>query len=122
MADIAERERTSRRTAFNHFSRKSDIPMLWTRRIADIALLEAADPTTAETADQVCDYFRLISRMVEAEPEVSRPMMLSWTAAIGPIRYESQLLVDRRAAHLKRQVGRVDRPVRRGRGGRPHPE
>jgi AcrR family transcriptional regulator len=94
MADIAERAGTSRRTAFNHFPRKSDIPMLWTRRIADIALSEVAGSTTPETAHQVRDYFRLISRMVEAEPEVSRQMMLGWTAAVGPIRYESQLLVD----------------------------
>ena len=31
---------------------------------------------------------------MEAETELSRQMMLGWTAATGPIRYESQLLAD----------------------------
>lgn len=31
---------------------------------------------------------------MEAEPELTRQMMLGWTAAVGPIRYESQLLAD----------------------------
>ncbi|MGW6454327.1 TetR/AcrR family transcriptional regulator [Streptomyces sp. NPDC055078] len=94
MADIAERAGTSRRTAFNHFPRKSDIPMLWTRRMADVALSEAQAPIPAETGQPVRDYLRLISRMVEADPAVSRQMMLGWTAAAGPILYESELLVD----------------------------
>lgn len=31
MADIAERAGTARRTAFNHFPNKGDIPMMWAR-------------------------------------------------------------------------------------------
>lgn len=93
MADIAELAQTSRRTAFNHFPSKSDIPMLWTRRIADVAILEA-NATTTDTAEQVRAYFRLICRMVEGEPEVSKQMMLGWVSAGGPIYYESLLLDD----------------------------
>ncbi|ANN21694.1 TetR family transcriptional regulator [Amycolatopsis orientalis] len=93
MADIAERAGTSRRTAFNHFPSKSDIPMLWTRRIADIAVAQAAD-ATGEVLERVRAYLHLISEMVQAEPELSRQMMLGWTSAVGPIRYESQLLTD----------------------------
>ena len=94
MADIAERAGTARRTAFNHFPSKSDIPMLWTRRMADIAV-DAITGSAGEAApERIRAYFRLISRMVEAETELSRQMMLGWTAATGPIRYESQLLAD----------------------------
>lgn len=94
MADIAERAGTSRRTAFNHFPRKSDIPMLWTRRLADVAV--AADATAGECTapERVRAYFWTISELVEAESEVSRQMMLGWTSANGPIQYESQLLAD----------------------------
>ncbi|MTD52891.1 TetR/AcrR family transcriptional regulator [Amycolatopsis pithecellobii] len=94
MADIAERAGTSRRTAFNHFPSKGDIPMLWTRRMADRAVEVITDSADDEAPERVRAYFRLISRMVAAEPELSRQMMLGWTAAIGPIRYESQLLTD----------------------------
>lgn len=94
MADIAERAGTSRRTAFNHFPSKGDIPMLWTRRMADRAVEVITDSADDEAPERVRAYFRLISRLVAAEPELSRQMMLGWTAAIGPIRYESQLLAD----------------------------
>jgi AcrR family transcriptional regulator len=94
MADIAERAGTARRTAFNHFPSKGDIPMLWTRRMADRAVEVITDSTDEETPERIRAYFRLISRMVEAEPELTRQMMLGWTAATGPIRYESQLLAD----------------------------
>ncbi|MGP3535136.1 TetR/AcrR family transcriptional regulator [Microbacterium sp. RD1] len=93
MADIAERARTSRRTAFNHFPRKSDIPMLWVRRLADAALLEA-DPAMIDTTERVRDYFRRISRRAEADPEVSRQMMLGWISAAGPVVYELEPVVD----------------------------
>jgi len=93
MADIAERAGASRRTAFNHFPSKSDIPMLWTRQMADIAIAEATDASD-EVPELIRDYLHLISEMVQAEPELSRQMMLGWTAALGPIRYESQLLTD----------------------------
>lgn len=94
MTDIAERAGTSRRTAFNHFPRKSDIPMMWTRRLADAAVELVTESTQAPVPDRIREYFRVISRLVDAEPEVSRQMMLGWTAATGPILYESQLLVD----------------------------
>ncbi|AGM04148.1 TetR/AcrR family transcriptional regulator [Amycolatopsis keratiniphila] len=94
MADIAQRAGTSRRTAFNHFPSKGDIPMLWTRRMADRAVEVITEATEEAVPERVRAYFRLISRMVEAEPELSRQMMLGWTAAGGPIRYESQLLAD----------------------------
>lgn len=94
MADIAERAGTSRRTAFNHFPSKGDIPMLWTRRMADRAVEVITGSTEEATPERIRAYFRLISRSVEAEPELSRQMMLGWTAAIGPIRYESQMLTD----------------------------
>lgn len=93
MADIAERAGASRRTAFNHFPNKSDIPMLWTRQMADIAITEATDAAD-DVPDRVRAYLHLIGEMVQAEPELSRQMMLGWTAAVGPIRYESQLLAD----------------------------
>lgn len=94
MADIAERAGTARRTAFNHFPSKSDIPMLWTRRAADVAI-EAITASEGEPApERIHSYFHHISRMVEAETELSRQMMLGWTAATGPVRYESQLLAD----------------------------
>jgi AcrR family transcriptional regulator len=94
MQDIAERAGTSRRTAFNHFPRKSDIPMLWTRRFADVAVDTVAAAEDATAPERILGYFRLISQLVEAEPELSRQMMLGWTAATGPITYESQLLAD----------------------------
>ncbi|WSB35350.1 TetR/AcrR family transcriptional regulator [Streptomyces scopuliridis] len=93
MADIAERAGTSRRTAFNHFPSKNDIPMLWTRKLADTAVAEATDASD-EVPERIRAYLHLISEMVQAEPELSRQMMLGWTAAVGPIRYESQLLTD----------------------------
>lgn len=94
MADIAERARTSRRTAFNHFPNKSDIPMRWVRRMADIAIDVTGAPEHEDTTEWVRSYFHLIGEMVEAEPELSGQMLLGWTAAAGPIRYESQLLAD----------------------------
>ena len=94
MADIAERAGTSRRTAFNHFPAKGDIPMLWTRRMADVAVDVIAGSAGDPAAERIRAYFRLISELVEAEPELTRQMMLGWTAATGPIRYESQLLAD----------------------------
>jgi AcrR family transcriptional regulator len=96
MADIAERAGTSRRTAFNHFPSKGDIPMLWTRRMADVAVEVITGSTDDPAPERIRAYFRLISRLVEAEPELTRQMMLGWTAAVGPIRYESQLLADLR--------------------------
>jgi AcrR family transcriptional regulator len=93
MADIAERAGTSRRTAFNQFPSKSDIPMLWTRKMADIAVAEATDASD-QVLERIRAYLHRISEMVQAEPELSRQMMLGWTAAVGPIRYESQLLTD----------------------------
>ncbi|HWD03620.1 MAG TPA: TetR/AcrR family transcriptional regulator [Amycolatopsis sp.] len=94
MADIAERAGTARRTAFNHFPSKSDIPMLWTRRMADIAMDAITESAGEVASERIRAYFRSISRMVEAKAELSRQMMLGWTAATGPIRYESQLLAD----------------------------
>ncbi|MFC5142967.1 TetR/AcrR family transcriptional regulator [Actinomycetospora rhizophila] len=94
MADIAERAGTSRRTAFNHFPSKGDIPMLWTRRMADVAVEVIAQSAGDPAPERIRAYFGLISRLVEAEPELTRQMMLGWTAATGPIRYESQLLAD----------------------------
>jgi AcrR family transcriptional regulator len=96
MADIAERAGTSRRTAFNHFPSKGDIPMLWTRRMADVAVEVITGSTGDPAPERIRAYFRLISRLVEAEPELTRQMMLGWTAAVGPIRYESSLLADLR--------------------------
>lgn len=96
MADIAERAGTSRRTAFNHFPSKGDIPMLWTRRLADVAVEVIARSTDELAPARIRAYFALISELVEAEPELTRQMMLGWTAAVGPIRYESQLLTDLR--------------------------
>jgi AcrR family transcriptional regulator len=94
MADIAVEAGTSRRTAFNHFPNKGDIPMLWVRQIADHAVAEVADTTIDVMSDGVRAYFRVISEAVESEPELSRQMMLGWTAALGPALYESQLLAD----------------------------
>lgn len=94
MADIAERAGTSRRTAFNHFPSKGDIPMLWARRMADRAVELINDSAELDAPERISGYFRQISQLVEAEPELSRQMMLGWTAAIGPIRYESQFIVD----------------------------
>ncbi|ALJ18613.1 TetR/AcrR family transcriptional regulator [Microbacterium sp. No. 7] len=94
MADIAERAGTSRRTAFNYFPNKSDIPMFWTRRLADRSLIDAGDAQSLPTEQRVRDYLRGITRVVEAEPEISRQMMSGWAAAKGPIIYESTLLPD----------------------------
>lgn len=94
MAEIAERAGTSRRTAFNHFPSKGDIPMLWTRRMADVAVDAVTGSSDMAAPERIRAYFRLIGRLVEAEPELTRQMMLGWTAAAGPIRYESQLLAD----------------------------
>lgn len=94
MADIAERAGTARRTAFNHFPSKGDIPMLWTRRMADLAWDAITAFAEDEASERIKAFFRLISHEVTAEPELTRQMMLGWTAAIGPIRYESQLLAD----------------------------
>ena len=97
MADIAERAGTSRRTAFNYFPSKGDFPMLWVRKMADHAVEVLADARDEEdAADRVRTYFRFISSPMEVEPELTRQMMLGWTAAVGPIRYESQLLADLR--------------------------
>lgn len=94
MAEIAERAGTSRRTAFNYFPNKSDIPMFWTRRMAEISFVIAEESPSLSTEQRVRDYLRAITRMVEAEPEVSRQMMSGWAAAMGPIVYESGLLQD----------------------------
>jgi AcrR family transcriptional regulator len=94
MAEIAERAGTSRRTAFNHFPSKGDIPMLWARRMADRAVEAITDSRGDDAPERISRYFRLISQMVAAEPELTRQMMLGWTAAVGPIRYESQFLTD----------------------------
>jgi AcrR family transcriptional regulator len=103
MADIAERAGTSRRTAFNHFPNKGDIPMLWTRRMADVAVDAITASADDPAPERIRAYFALISRLVEAEPELTRQMMLGWTAATGPIRYESQLLADLRPLLLEGQ-------------------
>lgn len=95
MADIAERAGASRRTAFNHFPSKGDIPMLWSRRMADRALDEmGADCSGQQAPACIRAYFGRISQLVQAEPELATQMMLGWTAAHGPIRYESQFLAD----------------------------
>lgn len=94
MANIAEEAGTSRRTAFNHFPNKGDIPMLWVRQMADSAIDVVARAGTDDVAEGVRAYFRVISEAVESEPELSRQMMLGWTAALGPALYESQLLAD----------------------------
>ena len=94
MADIAGRAGTSRRTAFNYFPSKSDIPMFWTRRMADRSLIDADNVPAASTEDRVRDYLRGITRLVEAEPDVSRQMMAGWASAMGPIVYESTLVPD----------------------------
>jgi len=94
MADIAAEAGASRRTAFNYFPNKGDIPMLWVRQIADQAIDEAAASFSSDVAKHVRAYFRVISEVMESEPDLSRQMMLGWTAALGPARYESQLLAD----------------------------
>jgi len=94
MADIADRAGTSRRTAFNHFPNKGDLPMLWVRLVADHAVKVATDEAIEDVVERVRTYLRLLSQAVEAEPVLSRQMMLGWTAAGGPTRYESQLLAD----------------------------
>lgn len=94
MANIAEEAGTSRRTAFNHFPNKGDIPMLWVRQMADSAIDVVAHAAVDDVAGGVRAYFRVISEAVESEPELSRQMMLGWTAALGPALYESQLLAD----------------------------
>jgi AcrR family transcriptional regulator len=94
MADIAAEAGTSRRTAFNHFPNKGDIPMLWVRQMADHAIEEVTTAAGDDAPERIRGYFRVISEAVESEPELSRQMMLGWTAALGPARYESQLLAD----------------------------
>jgi len=94
MADIAARAGTARRTAFNHFPNKGDIPMLWARRMADRAVEAFAAHSDDRTPERIYAYFQHISRLVEANPELSRQMLLGWVAAGGPIRYESQFLAD----------------------------
>ena len=94
MADIAEEAGTSRRTAFNHFPNKGDIPMLWVRQMADRALGEITQAPAGTAPARIHAYFQMISEAVESEPELSRQMMLGWTAALGPALYESQLLAD----------------------------
>ncbi|WP_229052426.1 TetR/AcrR family transcriptional regulator [Aeromicrobium sp. Leaf350] len=94
MADIAAEAGASRRTAFNHFPNKGDIPMMWVRQIADHAIAEVESLTRDDLVEGVRGYFRVISEAVESQPELSRQMMLGWTAALGPALYESQLLSD----------------------------
>lgn len=94
MADIAERAGTARRTAFNHFPNKGDIPMLWARRMADRAVEALTAHSEDRTSEQIYAYFQHISRLVGMNPELSRQMLLGWVAAGGPIRYESQFLAD----------------------------
>lgn len=94
MADIAERAGTARRTAFNHFPNKGDIPMLWARRMADRAVEAFAAHADDRTPERIYAYFQHISRLVETNPELSRQMLIGWVAAGGPIRYESQFLAD----------------------------
>lgn len=94
MADIADRAGTARRTAFNHFPNKGDIPMLWARRMADRAVEVFAAHTGERTPERIYAYFQHISQLVELNPELSRQMLLGWVAAGGPIRYESQFLAD----------------------------
>jgi AcrR family transcriptional regulator len=94
MADIADRAGTSRRTAFNHFPSKGDIPLLWVRQMADRALETVTRPPADDVPDRIHAYFRLMSQSVETTPKLSRQMMLGWIAARGPARFESQLLAD----------------------------
>ena len=112
MADLAQRAGTVRRTAFNHFPSKGDIPMLWYRRMADRALDVITDSTDQNTPERIRAYFRQICRLVDAEPELSRQMMLGWTAATGPIRYESQSLADLTSMLRDGQLnGQIDQTV-----------
>lgn len=94
MAQIAEKAGSSRRTAFNYFPNKGDIPMLWVREIADQAFREATNATTGDVSESIRAYFQVISQTMASQPELTRQMMLGWTAALGPVLYESQLLVD----------------------------
>lgn len=94
MADIAEKAGTSRRTAFNYFPAKSDIPMLWAQRVSDVAVRVIAATANESGQHRLRSYFHQIARIIEADAAVSRQMMLGWTAANGPILYESQLLGD----------------------------
>ncbi|MGE0221361.1 TetR/AcrR family transcriptional regulator [Mycolicibacterium sp.] len=94
MADIAAEAGASRRTAFNHFPNKGDIPMVWVRQMADRVIEEIAASTIEDAPERIRAYFHLLSEAVEAQPELSRQMMLGWTAALGPALYESQLLAD----------------------------
>ncbi|MDQ1105681.1 TetR/AcrR family transcriptional regulator [Nocardioides zeae] len=95
MADIAAEAGASRRTVFNYFPTKGDIPMLWVRQMADRAIEDAmGEAAPSDLVVAVRAYFRSISEAVESTPELSRQMMLGWTAALGPTRYESQLLAD----------------------------
>lgn len=94
MADIAERAGTSRRTAFNHFPSKGDIPKLWTRLRADRVVETVAESGIDDAIERIRVYFRLLRERMTQDAELSRQMILGWTAATGPIRYESQLLGD----------------------------
>jgi AcrR family transcriptional regulator len=94
MSDIAAEAGTSRRTAFNHFPNKGDIPMLWVRQMADVAIEKVTSAAIGDVSERIRAYFHLIGESVESEPELSRQMMLGWTAALGPALYESQLLTD----------------------------
>ncbi len=94
MADIAVEAGTSRRTAFNHFPNKGDFAMVWVRQMADRAIEGLDTSSTDDVLEDVRTYFRTIAEAVESEPELSRQMLLGWTAALGPALYESQLLSD----------------------------
>ena len=94
MADIAERAGTARRTAFNHFPNKGDIPMMWARLMADRAVEAFAAHAEDRTVERIYAYFQHITRLVGSRPELSRQTLLGWVAAGGPIRYESQFLAD----------------------------
>lgn len=94
MADIAERAGTARRTAFNHFPNKGDIPMMWARLMADRAVEAFAAHAKDRTVERIYAYFQHITRLVGSRAELSRQMLLGWVAAGGPIRYESQFLAD----------------------------
>ncbi len=53
MADIAERAGTARRTAFNHFPNKGDIPMMWARLMADRAVEAFAAHAEDRTVERI---------------------------------------------------------------------
>lgn len=94
MADIAAEAGTARRTAFNHFPNKGDFAMVWVRQMADLAIEGLSTSSTDDVLEDIRTYFHTIATAVESEPELSRQMLLGWTAALGPALYESQLLSD----------------------------